>query len=192
MRIIKFNTIQRAPLILLIFSMGVILMAQNSQAYESAYPKTPSGKIEIKIIPESKLLATENPGNYFDSNNQLFTRLFNYISTNEVSMTVPVEADMDNARMKFYVGSQDRVKDLQNQGPVKIITVPQRTVVSIGMKGSYTKARFEKGKEKLLAWLRDNPRFCPAGEAYAVYWDAPFVPWFLKHSEVHIAVTEQK
>jgi DNA gyrase inhibitor GyrI len=165
-------------------------MAPTTEAYETAYSKTPSGSIEIKVIPESKLLATENTGNYFDSSNNLFSRLFSYIRDNDVSMTVPVEAAIENASMKFYVGSSDREKNLQNREQVTVITAPRRTVVSIGLRGAYTKARFEKGKEKLQSWLRDNPRYRPAGAAYAVYWDGPFVPWFLKHSEVHIPVAE--
>ena len=28
----------------------------------------------------------------------------------------------------------------------------------------------------------------PAGPAYAVYWNSPFTPWFLKRYEVHVRV----
>jgi len=54
-------------------------MPDNRDAYEPAYPKTPDGKIEIKIIPASKLMGTEKPGSCFESNNELFMRLFRYI-----------------------------------------------------------------------------------------------------------------
>jgi len=167
-------------------------MADKGDAYEAAYPKTPNGKIEIKTIPASKLMVTENPGSYFESNNELFMRLFRYIGANDVSMTVPVEADIENARMKFYVGGPDSGKDLRDRGEVKVVSLPERTVASIGIKGTYTKDKFEKNRAKLEAWLRENPRYASVGAAYAVYWDAPFVPWFLKHSEVHIPVTENK
>ncbi len=167
-------------------------MADKGDAYEAAYPKTPNGKIEIKTIPASKLMVTENPGSYFESNNELFMRLFRYIGANDVSMTVPVEADIENARMKFYVGGPDSGKDLRDRGEVKVVSLPERTVASIGIKGTYTKDKFEKNRAKLEAWLRENPRYASVGAAYAVYWDAPFVPWFLKHSEVHIPVTEKK
>lgn len=167
-------------------------MADTSQAYEAAYPKTPDGKIEVKRIPAAKLLVTESPGGYFDNSNDLFMRLFRYISANDVSMTVPVEAQIENARMKFYVGGPDREKNLPDRGEVKVVSLPERMVASIGIKGGYTKNIFEKNREKLAAWLRENTRYTPAGDSYAVYWDAPFVPWFLKHSEVHIPVTEKK
>ena len=178
-------------LIALLF-MGVYCMLGTGNAYEAAYPKTSNGTIEIKTIPAAKLMVTESAGGYFDRNNDMFMRLFRYISANDVSMTVPVEAQVENAQMKFYVGSADSAKNLPEQGEVKVVNLPERTVVSIGIRGSYTKEKFEKNREKLAAWLRENPRYQPAGAAYAVYWDAPFVPWFLKHSEVHIPVTQQK
>ncbi len=170
---------------------GVFCMAETAGAYEAAYQKTPNGEIEIKTIPAAKLMVTEAPGDYFNGNNDMFMRLFRYISAHEVSMTVPVEAQVDKAQMTFYVGSSDIEKDLADQGDVKVVNLPERTVAAIGIRGSYSKKNFEKNREKLIAWLGENTRFTSAGEAYAVYWDAPFVPWFMKHSEVHISIIDQ-
>ena len=172
--------------------MGVFCMATTVSAYEAAYPKTPNGTIDIKIIPAAKLMVAEAPGDYFDGNNDMFRVLFRYISSNDVSMTVPVEAQIEKAQMKFYVGSADIEKDLTEQGGVKVVDIPERTVASIGIRGSYSKKQFETNREKLTAWLQENPRYQSTGEAYAVYWDAPFVPWFMKHSEVHIPVTDME
>lgn len=177
--------------IVLLF-IGVFCVAKTGLAYEAAYPKTPNGTIDIKTIPVSKLMVAEAPGDYFDGNNDMFRNLFRYISANDVSMTVPVEAQIEKAQMKFYVGSADISKDLTEQGGVKVLDVPERTVASIGIRGSYSKKQFETNKDKLTAWLRENPRYQIAADAYAVYWDAPFVPWFMKHSEVHIPVTDMK
>jgi effector-binding domain-containing protein len=94
--------------------------------------------------------------------------------------------------MKFYVGSADSAKDLTAQGAVKVVNMPERTVVSIGIRGSYTKKSFEENRSKILAWLQENPGYTSTGEAYAVYWDAPFVPEDKKHSEVHVPVIEQR
>ncbi len=94
--------------------------------------------------------------------------------------------------MKFYVGGADSAKNLPDRGEVKVVSLPERTVASIGIKGRvYTRQiREEQGKACSLA--AGEPALPSAGAAYAVYWDAPFVPWFLKHSEVHIPVTEKK
>lgn len=172
--------------------MGVCGMAGFAQAYEAAYPKTANGVMEIKTIPSAKLMVAEGPGGYFDSSNDLFMRLFRYISANDVSMTVPVEARIDKAEMKFYVGSGDSAKKLADSDAVRVVSLPARTVASIGIRGRYTRASFEKNRDKLAAWLRKSTCYRPAGEAYAVYWDGPFMLWFLKHSEVHIPVAEIK
>lgn len=163
-------------------------MIKNIYGVEQAFKKTPAGSIEIKVIPESTVLASETTGNYYGTRNDLFRRLFNYISENNVAMTVPVEARVDNAQMKFYVGAKDRIKGLKARAGIQVVTVPQRVVVSIGVRGAYTEGSFLKAKAQLGQWLKDNKDYRPSGDAYAVFWDAPFMPWFLKRSEVHIPV----
>ncbi len=175
-------------IILLIIFIGVPLMIKNIYGVEQAFKKTPVGKIEIKVIPEATVLVAESSGNYYGGRNDLFRRLFSYISENNVAMTVPVEARVENAQMKFYVGTKDKIKALKDQGSVQVVTVPQRTVLSIGIRGAYTESSFIKAKAQLEQWLTNNKEYRQAGEAYAVFWDAPFMPWFLKRSEVHITV----
>lgn len=40
----------------------------------------------------------------------------------------------------------------------------------------------------LVQWLDKDNEYELAGEAYAVYWDGPFVLGFFKRSEVHIPI----
>ena len=40
----------------------------------------------------------------------------------------------------------------------------------------------------LLAWLAARPDVEAAGAPYGVYWNAPYVPPFLKRFEVHVPV----
>ena len=178
-------------LILVIVVVVVVLMGRNIYFVESAFNKTSAGKIEIKTIPEAKVIMSEMKGNYFNTKNSLFRSLFNYIQDNQVAMTVPVEAEIDSSSMKFYLGAKDRVKDLPDKRNVRVVTVPGRTVASIGIRGAYTKSNFDKALKKLEAWLKDNKQYVGAGAAYGVFWDAPFMPWFLKRSEVHIPVTKK-
>jgi len=175
-------------LVILIIFIGVPLVIKNIYGVEEAFKRTSAGKIEIKTIPASMVMVSESEGNYFGTRNYLFRRLFNYISENNVAMTTPVEARIENAQMKFYVGTKDKLKELKDRGSVKVVTIPQRTVVSIGIRGAYTESNFVKAKTQMEQWLRDNTGYQQAGAAYAVYWDAPFMPWFLKRSEVHIPV----
>jgi effector-binding domain-containing protein len=163
-------------------------MVKSGYAFEQAFEKTEVGVIAKKIIPASRLLISSGEGNYFDRRNNLFYRLFRYISDNDVAMTSPVEAEIGKASMKFYVGNKDKEKDLSDNELVKIISVPERKVVSIGVRGAYNKKNFDEAKAKVEQWLQENQGYTIAGEAYAVFWNGPYVPWFLKRSEVHIPI----
>lgn len=171
---------------------AVIFVSREVYFVESAFERTPAGKIEIKTIPESRVLMSEAEGNYYATRNLLFRRLFNYISDNRVTMTTPVEATVDRSMMKFYLGRKDRTKDLPDAAYVRVETIPGRTVLSIGIRGAYSEANFDKARAQLERWLNENREHVPAGEPYGVFWDAPFIPWFLKRSEVHIPVRQEK
>ena len=177
--------------ILVIVVLGVVLIGSNIYFVESAFKNPPVGRLEIKTIPESRVLMSEMKGNYFSTKNSLFRFLFNYIQDNQVSMTVPVEAEIDSSKMKFYLGTKDKIKDLPDARNVRVVNVPSRTVASIGIRGAYTKDNFDKALKKLEGWLEKNKQYMQEGDAYGVYWDAPFMPWFLKRSEIHIPVTKQ-
>jgi hypothetical protein len=47
---------------------------------------------------------------------------------------------------------------------------------------------YDEALGKLRAWLLSHPEAKIIGEPYAVYWNSPFVPFFLKKSEVHLPV----
>lgn len=158
-------------------------------AYEKAFEATDPGKIEIKKIPERTLIVAQRPGNYFDGSNRLFGQLFRYIQDHDVSMTVPVKADIDPGKMYFYIGSEDLKKDLKNSGAVEVVSEPEVQVLSMGVRGGYTEQNFEKARDELLAQLDANGGWMKDGEAYAVFWNGPYVPSFMKKFEVHVPVT---
>ncbi|HAZ66032.1 MAG TPA: ABC transporter substrate-binding protein, partial [Opitutae bacterium] len=54
--------------------------------------------------------------------------------------------------------------------------------------GSYTQKSYQDNLTKLQDWLKTQLEYEAIGEPYAVYWNSPFVPGFLKRSEVHIPV----
>ena len=179
-------------IVLIIVVLVVVLFSGNIYFVESAFKKAPVGKIVVKSIPEARVLMSEMDGNYYNTKNTLFRALFNYIQDNQVSMTVPVEAEIDSSKMKFYLGTKDKVKDLPERKNVRVVNVPGRTVASIGIRGAYTRGNFEKALKKLEAWLEDNKQYVKKGDAYGVFWDAPFMPWFLKRSEVHIPIIKRE
>ena len=123
-----------------------------------------------------------------DLNNGLFRKLFGYISKHDLAMTTPVEADIDPGRMRFFVSEKDSGKPRPDSSEVKVRNLQPMTVVAIGIRGSYTEEIFEENKKSLLKWLDDNSIYSQTGPAYGVYWDGPFIPWFLKRSEIHLPI----
>ena len=159
------------------------------QAYESAYPMTAAGFMEIKKLPAGSVLRTTSRGEYFEENNGLFMRLFETINQNKVPMTVPVEAKMKPGTVVFYLDrASAKRKDLQLPAGVSRQTLSPRMVASMGVRGGYTQESYEKNLAKLRAWLKTQPKWRVVGEPYAVYWNGPFTLPPFKRSEVHLPV----
>ena len=169
----------------LILSLCTLPLAMSAQ---TAFPPTPPDRNEIKTLPAGILLQTAGRGNYFDGADNLFGPLFRYISRHKIAMTTPVEARIESAAMLFWVAPAEQNKLAGNEAGVEIITVPARRVASRGERGGYTRENFIEARAKLLAWVATQPNLAAAGEPYAVYWNAPFVPFFMKRFEVHVPV----
>jgi effector-binding domain-containing protein len=169
------------PLLLFIYTPWVM-------AYESMHEKTSVGEIRILELPARIALEATSDDHYFAENNGLFRKLFGYISTHDLTMTTPVEADINPGKMRFFVGEQDAEKPRPNTSVVTVRDLEPITVVAIGIRGSYSEENFTENKTALLTWLKENPDYEQAGSAYAVYWDGPFIPWFLKRSEIHMPI----
>ena len=157
-------------------------------AYESAFPKTEVGVIEIKQLPASKVILTRSTEAYYKDSNNLFRPLFEYIQENEIAMTIPVEAEIEPGAMYFYLGTQAANRELQASEAVEIQTLPERTVASIGTRGRYSEANFIKAKAKLEAWLAEQAGYQAIGPARVVYWNGPFTLPAMKRAEIHIPV----
>jgi len=165
------------------------LFGFNAMAYEGAYPMTEAGVCEIKTLPAGVLLEARSEGEYFRENNGLFRRLFEAIQKNQVPMTTPVEAGVRPGTMVFYLDPKSAKRtDLVLQGGVRRREVEERLVASIGIRGGYSKESFEENSKKLIYWVRSQPGWKVTGEPYAVYWNSPFMIWFLKRSEVHLPI----
>jgi hypothetical protein len=173
---------RRLSLILTLFFTSLAMAASE------AFPPTPPGTTELKTLPAGVLLKSAGSGSYFDTADNLFSPLFRYISKHDIAMTTPVEARIDSAAMFFWVAASERSKVAGNAAGVEVVEVPERRVASHGERGGYGRTNFEKARDKLLAWVATQPAIEPAGEPYAVYWNAPFVPAFLKRFEVHVPV----
>jgi effector-binding domain-containing protein len=177
---------------LLILLMAPFLPTSVS-GVEEAYPRTSPGDIELKTLPAARWMRTESTKDYFAADNGLFMRLFRYIDSNKIPMTAPVEAGISPGTMVFYMDAASAGRsDLAETPQVKLSKVPERRVAAIGIRGSYSRENYEEALTELRGWLAKQPGLRATGEPYAVYWNSPFVPFFLKHSEVHVPVGPAK
>ena len=169
-----------------VLAMVGLMAGASARANEALYRSTPVGAIEVKEVPAVKAMTASAEGPYFDHYDKAFWKLAKYIRQQDVHMTVPVEAYTDErSEMRFLVGPRDGSRDLPSTNGVRITTRAPQTVVSVGLKGAYRQSLYEEGLRKLRAWLKENPEWVEAGAPYKAYWDGPFVPMFMKRSEVH-------
>jgi hypothetical protein len=190
------------------------LLPFTAMSASAAFPATESGVTELKTLPAGVLVRSEAKGDYFKKNGDLFRPLFRYIQRKDIAMTTPVEAHIgDTSAMYFWIATPERAKaeaDLPTtadstlpaasstpaeSAPAKaipegvvVLTRPERLVVSHGGRGGYSRTHFEEARTAALAWLATRPDLVADGPAYAVYWNSPFMPGFLKRYEVHIPV----
>lgn len=165
-----------------------ILLCSTAMAAEEAFPPSPIGQPELKTLPAGTLLKASSPGRYFEQSGRLFGPLFRYISSNGIAMTTPVEAQIEQAAMYFWVAPSQRAKVTGNRSGVEVLEVPPRLVASLGARGGYTEENFAKAREQLATWLRNQPQLEATGPAYGVFWNGPFTPGFMKRFEVHIPI----
>ena len=97
--------------------------------YESIYPQTPVDTIEVKNLPERMALTAAAAGDAFEDRGTAFLKLFDYIKSNQVSMSVPVQASPSTNEMLFLVGAQDQARHPQPDACVNVRTIPASTVV---------------------------------------------------------------
>lgn len=148
------------------------------------YPPTRPGQVEVKQIPPLLAYQADSSTGFFTVRNELFRQDVAYLRANDLPMTVPVEADIEPGAIRFLVpaGADPRVEVV---GGARLVRRGPRTVVSAGLRGGYTEARFREGAKLLSDWLSKNPSWAAVGSPYAVYWNGPMTPRFLRRSEVH-------
>jgi effector-binding domain-containing protein len=174
-------------------ALAIVVSSARLSAVSEAYPRTAPGDLELKTLPAARWMRTESSTDYFAADNGLFMKLFRYIDSNKIPMTAPVEAGIKPGTMVFYMDDASAKRaDLAETAQVKLSSVSERRVAAIGIRGSYSRENYEEALTELKAWLAKRTDVKAAGEPYAVYWNSPFVPFFLKQSEVHIPVAPTK
>jgi hypothetical protein len=157
----------------------------------------PVGEVIVKTYPAHRLARVRSTGS---GNDGSFMKLFRHIERNDIKMTAPVEMVMDEQGPDPAPASTESMAFLYGDaaigepGPdpadpsVVVEDMPELTVVSLGVRGSYREERFADFVEKLRAWLKSHPEWIPAGPPRTLAYNSPFVPGPLKYAEVQLPV----
>jgi SOUL heme-binding protein len=166
-------------------------------------PPTSAGKIEVKQYPAYRSGTYTYKGKLSQAANESFDPLFKHISSNDISMTAPVEArypsvtleklpnsnpdEVGQAEVSFLYRNQD-IQPKQIAEGIKVENHPSITVVSIGVSGPYTYASYQENLARLRDWLAKHPSYVVTGSPRRFFYDSPFTPDPFKRSEVQIPI----
>lgn len=183
--------------------IGVLLFGAYSAAsapLPEGFPDpSPEGQIEIKYYPAYRAATVQMTGNLEYAPSRGFSPLFRHISSNDISMTAPVEtrypvttlaqeaSQEGEAAVSFLYRSLDIVPQDVALG-IQIEDVPAMTVVSIGTRGRYSLETYQASLERIQQWLAAHPEYEVVGQPRRFFYDGPFLPDALKRSDVQIPV----
>lgn len=162
-------------------------------------PPTAEGEIELKPYPPYRAATVQVTGDLANASSRGFSPLFRHISSNDISMTAPVEtrypaatleggaAAQGEAAVSFLYRSLDIVPQEVAQ-EVQVEDMPPMTVVSIGVRGGYDYDIYTRSIERLQAWLLAHPDYTVVGQPRRFFYDGPYIPDPLKRSDIQIPV----
>lgn len=191
-------------LVLGVVVMGVTVLALG--AYRAASAPLPEGfpvpssegQVEIKYYPPYRAATVQMTGDLAYAPSRGFSPLFRHISSNDISMTAPVETrypvatlegqtTQGEAAVSFLYRNLDIVPREVAENIV-IEDIPAMTVVSMGTRGRYDMASYSASLQQLQAWLAAHPEYEVIGQPRRFFYDGPFLPDLMKRSDVQIPV----
>ncbi|NJL30474.1 MAG: ABC transporter substrate-binding protein [Phycisphaerales bacterium] len=165
-------------------------------------PPGPVDEIVIKQYPayRAAIKLADSPGG--GEQNEMFWPLFQHIKKHDIAMTAPVEMTYETPQASTSDEVSPRIRamafmyakpDMGTPGPddaVVVTDLPAMTVLSIGVRGSYSNEHFQMALTQLQNWMLENPgRLTQSGSPRYLGYNSPFVPWFLRYGEVQLPVT---
>ena len=177
--------------------MKKLFMIGEARLPEGFPPPGPVDEVIIKQYPKSRA-ATVQAQAAQGGENSMFRSLFKHIKANNIAMSTPVDmtwsdpGDADNAARETAMAFIYSDPTLGKPGPdgiVQVVDLPAQTVLSIGVRGSYSQENFAEGLKKLKSYLAKHAdEYRIAGPPRFLAYNSPFVPWFLKLGEVQLPV----
>jgi hypothetical protein len=167
----------------------------------AGYPAPgPVGEVVVKTYPASRMAVVSSAALGGAGPNGMFRPLFDHIKRENIAMTAPVvmsyttpghgEQNPRPRTMAFVYADPDiGATGAAGRLPVEVVDVPALTVVSIGVRGTYSEKQTKRAVEQLDAWLADHGgEKTRAGSPRYLAYNSPLVPWFLRYGEVQLPV----
>jgi hypothetical protein len=148
------------------------------------------GEIIVKSYPAYRAAVVKRSDT---TSSQMFRTLFNHIKKNDIKMTAPVEMTFDDrgeSSMAFLYREAD-IGKLGSDGDVQVADNPANTVLSIAVRGAYSKENWEQKVAKLKRWLGEHKAWQATGPSRYFGFNSPFVPKFLRYGEIQIPIEKK-
>lgn len=153
------------------------------------------GRFEVREYPALTVASTGMPEGRRDS---AFLRLFNFLDRGNdrgrrIAMTAPVFIDRTGGQseMSFVMPAQARQEGVPapTDGGVKVHVRPPRRVAVYRYSGGSSARNEQRALDALRAWMAKEG-LTPSGDPAVAYYDAPYLPSFLRRNEVMLGVAE--
>ncbi len=154
---------------------------------------TPIGEVRVQSYPAYRAAIVRAEQLDKTNQNSMFRTLFNHIKQNDIAMTAPVEMtyapEGDQPVAMAFLYRDDTIGQLGANGPVEVVDLPAATMVSVGVRGSYSGKVHAAAVARLQNWLEESEsRYEPIGPPRFLGYNSPFVPWFMQYGEVQVPV----
>ena len=173
----------------------------NTAPLPEGFPElTAPNQIEVKHYPSYRAATYETKGELSKAANQAFSPLYQHISTNNISMTAPVETRYPASTLEGSTSGEAEVSFLYRSAEIvpaeitdniELKDIPAMTVVSLGLKGAYSYESYQQGLKRLTNWLEKNPDYQRVGNPRRFFYDGPYVPDGMKRSEIQIPIEKR-
>ena len=200
-----------------IFTVAMFLLVGNAMAVEEAKYKVlrEEDGFELREYESHILAETTVDGAFEDAGGEAFSRLFKYISGNnlqqqKVAMTSPVgqEPSSQKIEMTSPVGQQQRegkwvvsfmmpasftvqTTPEPKDPNVTIREVPGRLVAAVRYSGFWSEEGYLRNLSRLRDWMANN-RLALSGEPIWARYNPPLTPWFLRRNEILLPVVSAR
>ena len=180
-------------------TIGVYQASTAPLPQEFPAPTAPN-QIEVKQYPSYRAATYQTQGELSQAANQAFYPLYQHISTNNISMTAPVETRYPASTLEGSTSGKAEVLFLYRSpeivpaeiaSNIEIKDIPAMLVVSLGLKGAYSYESYQQGLKSLSDWLEKHPEYQSKGNPRRLFYDGPYVPDRMKRSEIQIPIEKR-